>query len=285
MPVKTILLPVGETDTGDALFDWAFGAAKHFDAHLDVLHVRADPDAMMPYATLGLSRSMRSSVREAAESKAGEVEQNLRRLFERACERHQVEQAARGDIVDRASADFLAEDGRQEVVVAQHGRLSDLIVVPRPGKASPPRTIDAALRDSGSPVLIVPKRIGELIGENIVIGWNGSKEAAQATAAARPALREAKKVTILTTEKRQARRPNGDDVVAYLACHGIHATVRIMDTSSRSVPVALLEEADALGADMMVVGGYSRHRLREVMMGGVTRHLLVEAEIPVLIVH
>ncbi|MDX1431629.1 MAG: universal stress protein [Gammaproteobacteria bacterium] len=285
MPIKTLLLPVGESDTGDALFDWAFGTAKRFDAHLDVLHVRADPDAMMPYATLGLSPGMRSSVREAAESKAHEVEKNLQRLFERACERHRVQKAARGSAVGKPSAAFIAADGRQEVVVAQHGRLTDLIVVPLPGKSTPPRTVDAALRDSGSPVLMVPRKVGKTVGENIVVGWNGSKEAAQAVSAARPCMREAKSVTILTTEKRQARRPNGDDVVIYLACHGIEAKVQIFDARGRSVPETLLGEAHQAGADLLVVGSYSRTRLREVMMGGVTRYLMAEADLPIFCVH
>jgi nucleotide-binding universal stress UspA family protein len=205
---------------------------------------------------------------------------------DKACVRNGVSMARRGEQPAKISADWLVETGSQTELVAQFGRLADLIIVPRPARVSPPpKTIDAALRETGRPVLMLPPRAVDCIGERIVIGWNGSKEAAQAVAAARPILREAGAVTVLTTDKRQKRRPNGGDLLTYLACHGIAASVSIMDTRTRSVPEALLANARELDADLLVTGGYSRHRLREVIMGGVTRYLLAESDIPIMMVH
>ena len=286
MPIKTILLPVGEKDRDDALLDVALAVAKRFDAHLDVLHVEPDADSMLPYATIGLSASMRESVRAAAMQQCSEATGALQRLVDKACVRNSVSMARRGEYPGHVTADWLVESGSSTQIIAQYGRLSDLIIVPRPERASPPpKSIDAALRETGRPVLILPPGRFDSIGDRIVIGWNGSKEAAQAVAAARPALREADAVTVLTTDKRQMRHPNGDDLLVYLACHGITATVSIMDTRSRDVPEALLENARELDADLMVLGGYSRPRLREMVMGGVTGELLATSDIPLLMVH
>jgi nucleotide-binding universal stress UspA family protein len=284
MPIKTILLPLGEKDRDDALLDTALAAAKRFNAHLDVLHVEPDAESLLPYATIGLSESMRASVRTAALQQYSEATKALRQIVDAACVRNGVSMAKRGEFAGKVSADWLVETGSQTELVAQFGRLADLIIVARPARVSPPpRTIEAALRETGRPVLMLPPGPFDSIGERIAIGWNGSKEAAQAVAAALPVLREAGAVTVLTTEKRQKRRPNGDDLLTYLSCHGITAAMRIMDT--RSVPEALLANARELDADLLVLGGYSRHRLREVIMGGVTRHLLAQSDIPIMMVH
>jgi nucleotide-binding universal stress UspA family protein len=286
MPIKTILLPVGEKDRDDALLDVALAVARRFNAHLDVLHVEPDTESLLPYATIGLSKSMRESVRDAAMQQHSEATKALQQVVDHACVRNSVSMARRGEYPSKTSADWLVETGSQTEVVAQFGRLADLIIMPRPTRVSPPpRTIDAALRETGRPVLIVPKGTVESIGDRVAIGWNGSKEAAQAVAAARPVLREAGAITVLTTEKRQKRRPSGDDLLTYLACHGISASLNIMDTRNRAVPETLLTNAQELDADLLVLGGYSRHRLREVIMGGVTRHLLEKSNIPIFMVH
>ncbi len=286
MPIKTILLPLGEKDRDDALLDAALAVTKRFKAHLDVLHVEPNAESLLPYATIGLSEKMRASVRDAAARQHSDATRALQQLVDKACVRNGVSMARRGEQPAKISADWLVETGSQTELVAQFGRLADLIIVPRPARVSPPpKTIDAALRETGRPVLMLPPRAVDCIGERIVIGWNGSKEAAQAVAAARPILREAGAVTVLTTDKRQKRRPNGGDLLTYLACHGIAASVSIMDTRTRSVPEALLANARELDADLLVTGGYSRHRLREVIMGGVTRYLLAESDIPIMMVH
>jgi len=286
MPIKTILLPLGEKDRDDALLDVALAAAKRFNAHLDVLHVEPDAESLRPYATIGLSESMRASVRDAALQQHSQATKALQETVNKACVRNGVSMARRGEHLAKVSADWLVETGSRTEIVARLGRLADLIIIPRPVRISPPpKTVDAALRETGRPVLMLPPGAFDSIGDRVVIGWNGSKEAAQAVAAARPVLREASAVTVLTTDKRQKRRPNGDDLLTYLSCHGIAATLSIMDTRTRSVPEALLANALELNADLLVTGGYSRHRLREVIMGGVTRHLLAESKIPILMVH
>jgi hypothetical protein len=138
MPIKTILLPLGEKDRDEALL--------------------AEAESLLPYATIGLSESMRASVREAAEKQHTEATKRLQQVVDKACVRSGVSMARRGDHPGKVSADWLVTTGSQTDLVARYGRLADLIVVPRPVQVSPPpRTIDAALRESGRPVRRPPK--------------------------------------------------------------------------------------------------------------------------------
>ncbi len=287
MPIKTILLPLRESPVTERLLAIGLHAARRFQAHLEVLHVMADPEELLPYATLGLSQSMRASVTESARKTAEGSAANLKALFESSCKRLKVPIREWGKAPGTCSAHWSQTVGQRDEIVGRSGRLADLLIVPRPSRVTPPpRTFDAALRDTGRPVLVVPREWPEqTVGQRIVVAWNASKEAAGSVAAARPFLREAESVTVLCTEKRMRKRPNGDDVVAYLACHGVAAELRVFDSTGAHVGAALLSQARDVGADLFVCGGYSRGQLRELIAGGVTRHVLEKTDIPVLMLH
>ena len=113
----------------------------------------------------------------------------------------------------------------------------------------------------------------------------GSTEAASALAAARPLLRLAAEVIVLVSTKRNALRPHGEDVADYLRCHGVQSSVRLVDMGSADVGEAVLAQCQELGAQALVVGGYSRTRVQELFLGGVTRTLIRDARLPVMMVH
>lgn len=287
MPIKTILQPIRESDTHGELMETGVLAAKRFKAHLDVLYVQPNPDEMLPYATLGLSSKMKESVRESAVRTANEQAGRLKAEFDDICKKHDLPQRQRGETPGDPSAAWNNESGMRNALIGHMGRLADIVIMPRPQKISPPpSSFEAAVRETGRPVLMVPRKtVQSVLSTRVAIGWNNSKEAAQAVAAARPALREAEAVTVLVTEKRASRRPSAEELVIYLRCHGVEATINTLDVRKRSVGEALLAHAEAINVDLLVVGGYSRNRLRDMVMGGVTRHLLQHADLPVMLVH
>lgn len=287
MPIKTILQPIRESDTSTELLETGLLAAKRFNAHLDVLYVHPNPDELLPYATLGLSSSMKASVRDSAVRQAAEQAERLKATFDEMCKKHELPQRARGNEPREPSAGWNEESGMRNELIGRLGRLADLVIMPRPLKISPtPQSFEAAVRETGRPVLMVPRKtVQPVLATRVGIGWNNSKEAAQAVAAARPCMREANAVTVLVTEKRVRRRPSAEELVAYLKCHDIEATIDLLDVRSQSVGEALLAHADDINLDLLVVGGYSRSRLREMVMGGVTAHLLEHANLPVMLVH
>jgi len=95
----------------------------------------------------------------------------------------------------------------------------------------------------------------------------------------------AQQTTVLISSKRQHLKPNGNDVVDYLKCHAIEAQLRVIDMSTAPVGEVIMDFCTALDASLLVVGGYSRTRLQEMLLGGVTRHLINKATLPVLMLH
>ncbi len=288
MPVKTIMLPLRESDMSEHMLDSAMVLAKQHGAHLDVLFVHPDSGDMLPFATIGITRSMRDMVRDRAVHASKDEAARLEKLFQQVRSRHGVAARTRQEYAGEAGADWTETEGVRSVQVARRGRLADLILTPRPERANPPpRTFEAILRETGRPVLLVPR--GEAITQpltgHVLIGWNGSTEAASAVAASRPLLRTASRTTVLVSTKRQHQRPHGNDVVDYLRCHGVEATCHVVDMSDMHVGEAILAQCRELEIGLLVVGGYSRTRLHEMLLGGVTRHLLEKATLPVFIVH
>ncbi len=287
MPIKTLLMPIRESDTSSELMQTGLLAAEQFTAHLDLLYVHPNPNEMLPYATLGLSSSMKASVTESAERNAADQAKRLENELDALCKRVGVPRQPRGEDPAKASAEWIEERGLRDVLIGQLGRLADLVIVPRPMRINPPpSSFEAAVRESGRPVLMVPRKsVSEVASRGAAICWNASKEAAQAMAAALPILRIAGAVHILSSEKRMKQRPNANEVSNYLKCHGIEAKPYVFHAEGRSVGETLLSDAKSLGCSLLIVGGYSRPRLREMLMGGVTRHLIEHADIPVFMKH
>lgn len=140
---------------------------------------------------------------------------------------------------------------------------------------------------SGRPVLVVPRAaLAGSLGHRIAIAWNGSGEASRALADAMPLLRKADQVAILL-----AKSADSAHVLAMLVNHlkrnGVAAEARGIDASAydHDAGTALLAEADAFAADLLVMGAYGRSRIRELVLGGATRHILRHLPIPTLMSH
>ena len=287
MTIKTILLPIRESSTAISLMETSISMAIRNDAHLDLLYVQNDPEQLIPFSTLGLSASMRQTILESAAAAATQQGDELKQSFLELCERYKVEVKPRGTAIGQPTADFLVRTGRRDDLIGKYGRLADLLIVPQPVKTTPPpSSFEAALRESGRPVLMVQRgKVLDLPGKRLAIGWNSSKEAAQAIAAMLSNLKRADKVYVLSTEKRLQQPVNADDVCTYLRCQGISAETAIFNTEGLSAGEGLLARARELECDRLIVGGYSRPRIRDVIMGGVTGHLLAKADMPVIFVH
>jgi nucleotide-binding universal stress UspA family protein len=158
----------------------------------------------------------------------------------------------------------------------------------RPGRApQDPRTppLEAALFESGRPVLIAPATAPQVIGENVLVAWNGSTEQTRTTAFAMPLLREARQVTVLSVEGGMTPGPTGEEVAHYLRLNGVAATAVTATPGTRTTGEAILDHAKTHGCDLLVKGAYTQSRLRQMVFGGATRHILASATLPVLMAH
>lgn len=283
---KAILLPIRESEVAESLIEAAIGIATRQGAHLNALYVHPHPRTLTPYATLGLTRSMREALETAATAASREQAARLHELFSQRCDAGGLALRSREASPGEAGADFVERQGVRSDIIARHGHLSDLVVVPRPNRTSPPpSSFESAVRETGRAVLMLPRNtVPAIIGRSVVIGWNASKEAARAVATALPYLGDST-VHVLCSEKRMQEEPNGAELVTYLACHGVDASVRVFDSGAQPVGSTLLETCRDVDADLLVIGGYSRSRVREMVMGGVTGHLIAHAGVAVLMVH
>jgi len=172
--------------------------------------------------------------------------------------------------------------------VGEYGRVFDIIAVGRPG-AGPqqPRksTLEAALIESGRPLLIAPPRAPAQLGECIAIAWNGSSETARSVAFAMPLLKMAKDVPVFSIPGSTLPGPNEEQLVENLKRHGVAARAVSAHTTAKTPGLAVLVTARSIGADLLIKGGYTQSRLRQMIFGGATSQILAEANLPVFMAH
>jgi nucleotide-binding universal stress UspA family protein len=238
----------------------------------------ADFVAIEPVSSLAIA-----SVEEAD----AEIAREARAAFESFMQAHEVPRAApRGPAA--YSFGWIRTDAEDDIFVGSYGRLFDLTVLGRPGRsAQHPRMapLEAALFESGHPVLIAPRIAPRILGQNVLVAWNGSTEQARTTAFALPLLREAKQVTVLSVEGGMTPGPTGEQVAHFLGQHGIEAAAITISPGTKSTGEAILDHAKTLGCDLLVKGAYTQSRLRQIIFGGATRHILAHAELPVWMAH
>jgi nucleotide-binding universal stress UspA family protein len=285
--IKTILVPVTGTDADHAVFAEALNVARHFAAHLDVLHVRIDPAEAVGALVSDVGGAMiSSSLTDRVEEESGQIEEKARKSFQSFCKREQLVIAATPSTPQALSASWHREIGRESSWLAEYGRTSDVLVVGRPIENRGVRleTLEAALFDSGRPLLIpgpVPKSL-----KTIAIAWKPTREAARAVAAAMPFLKEAKRIVILTaTEKDRGDRDSAARLLVTLKRHDLVVEGHHLQPGSHSTAETLLAAASEIEAGLLVMGGYGHSRLREQVFGGVTEHVIKSAALPVLMAH
>jgi nucleotide-binding universal stress UspA family protein len=172
-----------------------------------------------------------------------------------------------------------------DLFLASHARIFDLVVLGRPvaGKAQPSMaSLEAVLFESGRPLLIAPPTPPTSLGETVVIAWNSSTETARSVAFAAPFLREAKRIVILSIEGWSVPGPSGEQLAASLRRSGLVVETVTATRDRRNDGETLLTRTAALGGDLLIKGAYTQSRLRQMIFGGATAHILAAANIPVL---
>jgi nucleotide-binding universal stress UspA family protein len=285
MAIRKILLPLTGTAAGEAALTTSLMIANQWKAHVTALHVRVDSRDVAPLAGEGLSGAMIEEMMSATEKESSDRAHAVRSMFERFVARQNVVVREAHAGLDHATASFASVTGREEDIVAQQARLADLTVVPHPDAGEDVSSSDAlhaVLFDSGRPVMIAPQLPVETIGRRVCLAWNGTAESAESALSALPWMIQAEGVCILSADGYQRRGPAAPELAAYLALHGIDAEIVMFPSIRNSVGAGLLEAARQFNCDLLSMGAYSHSRLRQLILGGVTRHVLENASIPVM---
>lgn len=283
--MRVILVPLsGEAHDRVALAA-AYHVAQPFRSHITGLFVRPDPvDAIGVFQ--GIPPEMVDRVTRAATTTWNDRARLARQAFDEARAAADAALADRPTGTDTVTAHWREVTGADDLLLVGNGRLADLIVFAgmRSAEAEVKDRFAIALFHSVRPVLLVPEQGIEASPRTVVIAWNGTAEASRALCGALPLLLNAERLHVLTAATPRTRVESGDALAEYLSWHGMICEVHPMYPENEVGP-ALLARAKELEADLLVMGGYGRSRMRERIFGGVTQYVLDHHDIPVLIAH
>jgi nucleotide-binding universal stress UspA family protein len=279
--MKTILVPTEHNTAMASALDTALLLAQKFDSCIEGFPLRpavADLVAMDPDSGLTMV---------AVKENDAEMVRQAEDMFNTFMEQHGVAERT-GDGQRSLSRAWLKDAPSGHDFVGSYGRVFDAVVLARPGDEwqSPSMiTLESALFESGRPVLIAPPASPRSLATNVLIAWNCSTEQARTTAFAMPLLRLAQRVTVCTVEGATVAGPTGEQMARSLKMNGINVEPITLTAKKGGAGEAILKKADELGCDLIVKGAYTQSRLRQMIFGGTTRHILANAKLPVLMAH
>lgn len=276
MSYRSILVHVDDDESTKRRLDYAIALARRFDA--DLVGVYVVPGTGLAPSTAAM---MRPEAVERRLAQFGEAQHVAERAFRDAA-------GAAGVAVD-----WRAPAGAPIDAAVAHARCCDLFVVGqhRPSAAGfGDALVSNVLLSSGRPTLVVPHGGGPAtLAERVLIAWNGAREAARAIGDALPLLEHALRVdAIAVDEDNETEVPErlaGTRLRAWLARHGVNVEIERHSSPDTGVGEWLLARAGDLSSDLIVMGGYGHARMRELVLGGVTRRILRTSTIPVLMAH
>jgi nucleotide-binding universal stress UspA family protein len=282
--IRTILVPLTAEMRGDALLDAALVLARKVNAHFRGLFMLPNPDAALaniPEAILAAG-----TTREAIERETQEAAAQAKQHFVAWRSRNNVAEEP-GARLDTCFATWAEQIGEIEILVTRYGRLSDVIVVPRPAPEAyqAQRCFDSAVFGTGRPTLVLGEKLAFDIADHILIAWNGSLEASRTVLGAMPLLHLASRVSIFAAPQYDIDGVDPADLAASLSWHGIRAHLVMPPKGEHATGAALVSAAVEQEATLIVMGAYTHSRLRQSFLGGVTRHLLAHAPVPLLMSH
>ena len=288
MPIKNMLVPVGDIARDEGAIGTALLLTQEFGGHADCMFVTGDVSDVIPAGAMGLFESVQVQIREEYDHDQDEKQKLARQRFDDMLEERNIDYRENALPAELPSASWEIANGLASEIVATRGGAYDMVIVGRPVRDQTTvaeLSAEAALFRTGRPVLIAPPVSPPSIGEAVVIGWNRSASSARSISAALPLLLMSRSVTIVTVTTGAKQGPSPQDMAKYLSWHEVQAEVVEIPPDHRLVGEVLLEEAQRVSADLLVMGAYSHSRLRELILGGVTRHVLQNADLPVLMAH
>lgn len=292
MAFKKLLVPLteavgdGEARGPTAALDIALSMGARHDSHVEAYFCAPRSGSKEAVLPAGLPGSTAELLIAEMEKAVDQQRHAAEALFDAAMAKHEPPRRTEPDEGDGFSVAFVEETGLLEARLPMRARLADLSVVGlNADDAHVSRTLELCLRESGRPVLAVPPACSAWRDRTIAIGWNGSVEAAHVISVATDLLTQAETVTVIAIDEDGPTEPGAADLAAALAWHGITADTVTLDGSRDTAGAMLLERAAAVGADLLVMGAYTRSRFSQLIFGSATADVLAAATIPVLMMH
>ena len=279
MAYKNILVHLKTNEEWSPHIDYGFGIASHFAARIVGMAIFDDIAFLRKYARFGHEKMVQRAVEDQAADNQKVIAALKRRFAAAAHERG-------------LSHDFVAAEGQLLRMLPWAARLHDLTILEQPDPEKDEEGHEAAEEtalSSGRPLIMVPQSSSLVpMPEVLLLAWNGSREAAAALQGALPFLAAARRVTVLIGERGEqsllSRVPQLN-IEASIRAHVKEVSIEKVSSSNDTIGPEILERADRVGADLIIMGAYGRPRMSELLLGSATRHVFRNARRPVLMNH
>jgi len=288
--IRSILVPVSGSEKDLVVFETALKAAQLHHAHLAFYHLRVSAGEALvyePHTGFALGNALRNVLGGLAEThdrRALLAEHHVRDF----CARSSIRVTDTPLAVEAVTASWRGGDSGNEYRLIAKARCHDLVVMGRFTEPNglPADLLQLMLVECGRPILIAADKVPQSLTGTVMVCWKDAPEPARAASVALPILAKADRVVVVTVDEGdKAAADSATAMARQLAWHRVPATAEVIGRNGRSVQQALLSAAQKCGADLLVMGGYSKRPLRETIFGGCTDSMLTQAPLPVLIVH
>jgi nucleotide-binding universal stress UspA family protein len=292
MAYRHLLVPLFGLEPDRAALDAALALSKFAGAHIVGLHAVADPLKTTPLMVdVGVAIA---EVVAAAERHADARSAQAKATFDAWVQETGVPLSNDPGRIKGPTAEYRAEKGQESELLARFGRLTDVIIMARPKSEQALDLIAVAVEDAlfsaGRPVLLVPaemsaEHVEGMINGPAIISWNGSIEGIRSISAALPLLKNRPRVRVINVKEGHAGTQSAAELAHFLAWHDVAASVGEASELSGSIAERLLMAAREVNAGILVMGAYTHSRLKHLVLGGVTSHMIDAANVPVFMTH
>jgi len=289
MSITSILALLDGGSGSEAIVRTAIDLGRGFDAHVECLYVELPLHSAIPAFSEGMTGGMLDELIRANKEAADQRKLHLDGLFQHLCGDRDI--TVIDPDGDTSSGAFAV--ARRDVVghinreIAERGRLHDLIVVGPPAEETggvDSAALEAALFDTGRPVLMANGDTSHIIGAKVTLAWDGSREAALAADLSLPILERAASVEVLTVTD-AGRGADPAELARFLKRHDIDCTTRLLSAGGRNVADLLVEASRRDGDGLLIMGAFGHSPIGEFIFGGVTRGAMTAASVPLLMAH
>lgn len=279
MSYKKFFFPVGG---GNELKERLYGAilvAKHFNAHLEILQClpgfESQADFELPKFVLD---ELKGAISDYHKIEHNDFQKLLIEVT------NELKVPITEERNDQTTISAQLKYGNRSKLVEQESKFCDLVIAAAPPGGTITATFEAAVLQSGKPVIMIPRIMKKFETKSIIIGWNNSVESSRAITASIELLKQAKKVHIVSSKEYASDISKLEQIQKYLSFHGIETTAELIKTM-RYPGQTILTAAQEGDFDMIVAGAFGHKGLREIMFGAATKYLFENSNIPVFMTH
>lgn len=273
MAIRDILVHIDDQESSETILRIAIKLAEELGAHLTALYIK-NPIEYPVYADVTIPQSVFDQAEEYEKEKLEVAKTN----FDHITHGKQI------------PVEWKQDEGRTAATLIEHSACYDLLVVSQSAPSGQgdidENVADRVVLESGRPILVIPNTATDSVNlDRVVVAWNGKKEAVRAIHDAMPLLERARTVSIVSVRPSPYDDVPCADVAKHLARHGVNVEVEQTDEDIVDVGHWLQSQIKENKANLVVMGAYGHSRYREMIFGGVTRHMLRSMPIPCLMSH